>query len=301
MVLDALTKAPAQIFEQVAEFQREQLVYCHNHETSLKAIFGIHTIVLGLTLGGTRMWHYVNKAEAPRNVLRLSRGMTCKAATLGLNLGGGKAVIICDAKKLNSKVLLRKFGQLINNLNGKYITVEDVTMTTKDMEYVRMETKHVAGLPESMGGSGDSSPVTAYGTYMGMKAAAKEAFGSASLAGKRITVQDVDSYSLCALDTTITHLKCRVIVGCANNQLARENEHSPKLVRCGMVYNSDFLLNAGCLINVYSEMTGGSRQGALAQTSNIYDYILQVLNRAEREKSHPKWLPFVKSKSASKP
>jgi leucine dehydrogenase len=342
MVLDAPTQATATIFEQVAEFQHEQVVYCHDHETGLKAIIGIHNTVLGPALGGTRMWHYATEAEALHDVLRLSRGMTYKAAISGLNLGGGKAVIIGDAKKLKNEALLRKFGRFVNNLNGKYITAEDVNMTTKDMEYIRMETKHVAGLPESMGGSGDPSPVTAYGTYMGMKAAAKKAFGSDSLAGKRIAVQgvghvgtylleylqkegaslvltdyyeerayeaasrfgatavaldeiydqDVDIYSPCALgatinDDTINRLKCRVIAGCANNQLAIENEHGPELVRRGIVYAPDFLINAGGLINVYSEVVGTSRQGALAQTEKIYDYTLQVLDRAEQENSHP--------------
>jgi leucine dehydrogenase len=342
MVLDAPTQATASVFEQVAEFQHEQVVYCHDHETGLKAIIGIHNTVLGPALGGTRMWHYATEAEALHDVLRLSRGMTYKAAISGLNLGGGKAVIIGDAKKLKNEALLRKFGRFVNNLNGKYITAEDVNMTTKDMEYIRMETKHVAGLPESMGGSGDPSPVTAYGTYMGMKAAAKKAFGSDSLAGKRIAVQgvghvgtylleylqkegaslvltdyyeerayeaasrfgatavaldeiydqDVDIYSPCALgatinDDTINRLKCRVIAGCANNQLASENEHGPELVRRGIVYAPDFLINAGGLINVYSEVVGTSRQGALAQTEKIYDYTLQVLDRAEQENSHP--------------
>lgn len=342
MVLDAPTQAPASIFEQVAEFQHEQVVYCHDHETGLKAIIGIHNTVLGPALGGTRMWHYATEAEALHDVLRLSRGMTYKAAISGLNLGGGKAVIIGDVKKLKNEALLRKFGRFVNNLNGKYITAEDVNMTTKDMEYIRMETKHVAGLPESMGGSGDPSPVTAYGTYMGMKAAAQKAFGSDSLAGRRIAVQgvghvgtylleylqkegaklvltdyyeerayaaasrfgavavgldeiydqDVDIYSPCALgatinDDTIGRLKCRVIAGSANNQLENENEHGPELVRRGIVYAPDFLINAGGLINVYSEIVGSSRQGALAQTERIYDYTLQVLDKAEQENSHP--------------
>jgi leucine dehydrogenase len=268
--------------------------------------------------------------------------MTYKAAISGLNLGGGKAVIIGDAKTLKTEALLRKFGRFVKNLNGKYITAEDVNMTTKDMEYIRMETKHVAGLPESMGGSGDPSPVTAYGTYMGMKAAAKKAFGSDSLAGKRIAVQgvghvgtylleylqkeganlvltdyyedraleaatrfgakmvgldeiydqDVDIYSPCALgatinDDTIGRLKCQVIAGCANNQLQNEDVHGPALVERGIVYAPDFLINAGGLINVYSEVVGSSRQGALNQTEKIFDITTQVLAKAEQEHSHP--------------
>ncbi|RFP64869.1 Glu/Leu/Phe/Val dehydrogenase [Hymenobacter lapidiphilus] len=332
----------ASIFGQIAEFQHEQVVYCHDHETGLKAIIGIHNTVLGPALGGTRMWHYASDAEALNDVLRLSRGMTYKAAISGLNLGGGKAVIIGDAATMKTEALLRKFGRFVQNLNGKYITAEDVNMTTRDMEFIRMETKHVSGLPESMGGSGDPSPVTAYGTYMGMKAAAKRAFGSDSLAGKRIAVQgmghvgtylleylqkegaqlivsdyyedraldaanrfgaqmvglndiydqDVDIYSPCALGATlnsdtIPRLKCQVVAGCANNQLADENIHGPELVKRGIVYAPDFLINAGGLINVYSEVVGGNREAALIQTEKIYDITTQVLAKAEQEGSHP--------------
>ncbi len=330
------------VFGQIAEFQHEQVVFCHDHETGLRAIIGIHNTVLGPALGGTRMWHYASDADALHDVLRLSRGMSYKAAISGLNLGGGKAVIIGDARTMKTEALLRKFGRFVQNLNGKYITAEDVNMTTKDMEYIRMETKHVAGLPESMGGSGDPSPVTAYGTYMGMKAAAKKAFGSESLAGKRIAVQgvghvgtylmeylqkegaklvltdyyedraleaaarfgavavgldeiydqEVDIYSPCALgatinDDTIERLKCRVIAGCANNQLENENVHGPALVDRGIVYAPDFLINAGGLINVYSEVIGGSRQSALTQTEKIFDYTTQVLLKADEEGTHP--------------
>ena len=117
--------------------------------------------------------------------------MTFKAAISGINLGGGKAVIIGDAKVMKTESFLRRFGKFVNSLNGKYITAEDVNMKTADMEYINMETKHVTGLPESMGGGGDPSPVTAYGVYLGMKATAKKVYGSDSLKGKRVAVQGV--------------------------------------------------------------------------------------------------------------
>lgn len=175
----------------MASMGHEQIVFCHDHETGLKAIIAIHNTTLGPSLGGTRMWVYKNEAEALNDVLRLSRGMTYKAATAGLNLGGGKAVIIGDSKKDKNEALFRRFGKFVNSLSGKYITAEDVGTSTKDMLYVSMETKHVTGLPESMGGGGDPSPVTAYGVYMGMKASAQEAWGNDGLSGKRIAVQGV--------------------------------------------------------------------------------------------------------------
>ena len=172
-------------------YEHENVVFCNDEETGLKAIIAMHDTTLGPALGGTRMWNYNSEEEALRDVLRLSRGMTYKAAISGLNLGGGKAVIIGDSAKDKSEKLMRKFGQFVETLSGKYITAEDVGMNTKDMEYVRMETKHVTGIPKSMGGSGDPSPVTAYGVYMGMKATAKFLWDNDSLNGKRIVVQGV--------------------------------------------------------------------------------------------------------------
>jgi leucine dehydrogenase len=179
------------IFGTLTQLGHEQVVWCHDQATGLKAIIAIHNTVLGPALGGTRMWHYASEQEALTDVLRLSRGMTFKAAISGINLGGGKAVIMGDAKTMKSEAFLRRFGKFVNSLNGKYITAEDVNMKTVDMEYIAMETKHVTGLPESMGGGGDPSPVTAYGVYLGMKAAVKKAYGNDSLANKTIGVQGV--------------------------------------------------------------------------------------------------------------
>jgi leucine dehydrogenase len=334
-------KKDTSIFGQISEYNHEKVVFCHDHETGLKAIIGIHNTVLGPALGGTRMWSYASDAEALNDVLRLSRGMTYKAAISGLNLGGGKAVIIGDAKKDKTEALMRRYGRFVKNLNGAYITAEDVGTTTKDMEYIKMETDHVAGLPEAMGGSGDPSPVTAYGTYMGMKAAAKKVYGSDSLEGKKISVQgvghvggylvellakenaqvfitdiyedrlrevsnkygakvvgmdeiydlDVDIYAPCALgatvnDSTLSRLKCQIIAGSANNQLKDESVHGPALIERGIFYAPDFLINAGGLINVYSELQGYNRESAYAQTERIYGYTLDIFELAEKEGIH---------------
>ena len=177
------------VFDQMDAMDHEQIVFCHDPDTGLKAMIALHNTVLGPGMGGTRMWNYTSEAEAVKDVLRLSRGMTFKNAIAGLNIGGGKAVIIGDVKKLKNEALMRRFGRFVHSLGGRYWTAEDVNMTTRDMEYVRMETPYVAGLPVNMGGSGDPSPVTAYGVYMGMKAAAKKAYGSESLEGKKVIVQ----------------------------------------------------------------------------------------------------------------
>jgi leucine dehydrogenase len=179
------------VFGQLSFDNHEQIVFCNDKDTGLKAIIGIHNTVLGPALGGTRMWNYNNEWEALNDVLRLSRGMTFKSAITGLNLGGGKAVIIGDAKTQKTPELMRKFGEFVHSLSGKYITAEDVGMTTEDMDLVREVTPYVTGISESKGGAGNPSPITAYGVFMGMKAAAKFKFGSDVLEDKSVYVQGI--------------------------------------------------------------------------------------------------------------
>ena len=176
------------VLAHMATMGHEQLLFCNDEETGLKAIIAIHSTVLGPSLGGTRMWKYASEMEALNDVLRLSRGMTYKNSISNLNLGGGKAVIIGDSHSMKSEAFFRRFGKFVESLSGKYITAEDVGISPEDMGWVSKETKHVVGLP---GKSGDPSPVTALGVYMGMKACAKIQFGSDSLAGKKIAVQGV--------------------------------------------------------------------------------------------------------------
>lgn len=179
------------VFGQLSFDNHEQIVFCNDKDTGLKAIIGIHNTVLGPALGGTRMWKYANEWEALNDVLRLSRGMTYKSAISGLNLGGGKAVIIADSKVDKTPEMITRFGQFVNSLSGKYITAEDVGTTTEDMDRIHEVTKFVTGISESRGGSGNPSPVTAYGVYMGMKAAAKYQFGTEKLDGKKVLVQGI--------------------------------------------------------------------------------------------------------------
>lgn len=169
--------------------EHEEVVFCHDPHVGLKAIIAIHNTALGPALGGTRMWNYKNEEEALTDVLRLSKGMTYKAAAAGLNLGGGKAVIIGDSKTQKTEGLFRAFGQFVNSLNGKYITAEDVGTCEADMENIFMETPWVTGIPKDFGGSGDPSPYTAHGVLMGIKATAMKKLGTDSLKGMRIAVQ----------------------------------------------------------------------------------------------------------------
>lgn len=324
------------LFGQLQNYDHEQIVICSEPELGLKAIIAVHNTTLGPALGGVRMWPYHNEQEAIRDVLRLSRGMTYKAAISGLNLGGGKAVIIGDPRTEKNESLFRAFGRYVDSLGGRYITAEDVGINVQNMEWVRMETKYVSGLPKAIGGSGDPSPVTAYGTYMGMKACAKKAYGSDSLKDKRIAIQgaghvssplarmladegaklficdifedkvnklaketgaevvdadsiyglDVDIFSPCALggvvnDDTIPHLNCDIIAGSANNVLDEEDKHGQMLLDHNILYAPDYVINAGGLINVASELEGYNEQRAREQAAKIYDTILDILNYSE--------------------
>lgn len=179
------------VFGQLSFDDHEEIVFCYDKDSGLKAIIGVHNTVLGPALGGTRMWNYANEWEALNDVLRLSRGMTYKSAITGLDLGGGKAVIIGDSKKDKTPEMIKKFGEYVNTLGGKYITAEDVGSTTQDMDMIRDITPYVTGISESRGGSGNPSPVTAYGVFMGLKAATKHQFGSDALQGKRVLVQGI--------------------------------------------------------------------------------------------------------------
>ncbi|WP_353182113.1 Glu/Leu/Phe/Val dehydrogenase [Parapedobacter lycopersici] len=176
-------------FKLMGQFGHQQLVFCNDSATGLQAIIAVHDTTLGPAIGGVRMLPYTNVDEAIDDVLRLSRGMTYKTAVTGINLGGGNAAIIGDHRTQKSEVLLRRFGQFVDRLNGAFIASLDIGTSPRDMEYIHMETNHVAGLPKSLGGSGDSSPFTAKGVYYGIKAALKELYGNDSLAGRTISVQ----------------------------------------------------------------------------------------------------------------
>jgi leucine dehydrogenase len=177
------------VFEQMELREHEQVVHCYDGTAKLRAIIAIHNTTLGPALGGTRMWSFASEEDALRDVLRLSRGMTYKAAVAGLNLGGGKAVIIGDAKKDKTEQLFRSFGRYVDSLGGRYITAEDVGTSVRDMEWVRMETQHVTGISRALGGSGDPSPVTAFGVFHGIRSSVKHLSGKDDLSGQRVAIQ----------------------------------------------------------------------------------------------------------------
>lgn len=324
------------IFNELEQREHEQIVLCSDPDTGLKAIIAVHNTTLGPALGGTRMWNYESEEEALRDVLRLSRGMTYKAAISGLNLGGGKAVIIGDPHIDKTEALFRSFGRFVDGLGGRYITAEDVGMTEREMEWIYSETKYVTGIPKALGGSGNPSPVTGYGVYMGTKACAHKAYGSDSLEGKKIALQgagnvashfarhaakeganlfitdiyedkakvlaeevggefvdpdsiyglNVDIFTPCALggvinDDTIDLFKCDIIAGGANNQLDEEDRHGEMLLEKGIIYAPDYVINAGGIINIASELEGYNEERALQNAGNIYNTITDILEYSD--------------------
>lgn len=177
------------IFDEMVTRDHEQVSFWYDKSTGLKAIIAVHNTVLGPALGGCRVWNYATEEQALTDVLRLSKAMTYKSAVAGLNLGGGKAVIIGDSKTIKSEALLRSFGRFVHSFSGRYITAEDVGTTVNDMELIRNETPYVSGISLSMGGFGDPSPATAWGVYHGIKAAVDHVYANASLKGRVFAVQ----------------------------------------------------------------------------------------------------------------
>jgi leucine dehydrogenase len=325
------------IFETLAQTGHEEVVFCHNKDAGLKAIIAIHNSVLGPALGGLRMWNYATEQDALNDVLRLSRGMTYKAAVSGLNLGGGKAVIIGDPSQDKSEALFRAFGRFVNSLNGRYITAEDVGIDVNDMEFVYKETPFVTGVHQVHGGSGDPSPFTAYGTLQGLMAALQVKFGNEDVGkyayavqgvghvgmefvkllrerGAKVFVTDINKelvqravddhgaeavapdqiydvdaqvYSPCALggtvnENTLPRLKCQVICGAANNQLAND-QIGDEVMRKGILYAPDYAVNAGGLMNVSLEIDGYNRERAMRMLRTIYFNLGRIFEIAERD------------------
>ena len=319
----------------------EQVVFVSDDKSGLKAIIAVHNSNLGPALGGCRMWPYASEEEAVRDVLRLSRGMTYKSAMANLKLGGGKSVIIGNPRTHKTPELLAAFARALEQLNGRYIAAEDSGTSVADMKFMTQFTQHVAGIhdkPSDEGTrSGDPSPATAYGTFIGIQAAVKERLGRDSLDGLRVAVQgvgnvgydlarqlkeagarlwvtdihreplvqagrelgatvvapdeifglDVDVFAPCALgavlnDSTIPQLKASIVAGAANNQLA-EARHGVELMKRGILYAPDYVINAGGIIDVYHERIGFERAALIRHIEGIRDNLMEVFERAREE------------------
>jgi len=333
------------VLMEMANYGHSEVVFCSDNNTGLKAIIAIHDTTLGPALGGLRMKPYETEEAALLDVLRLSRGMTYKSAIAGLNLGGGKSVIIGDPLKDKNEALLRSFGRFVDSLNGKYICAEDMGICVGDMISVSKSTRYVSGLPTSLGGSGDPSGFTALGVLRGIQACAREIFGSDVLRGKRIAIQGLghvgyilaelvhkegaeifcsemvntgalikarnefgatvikpediygvncDIFAPCAIggilnDKTIPRLKCKIVAGAANNQLAVPDRDGPALVKRGIFYAVDYVVNSGGVINVSVEQEPGGYNSEIARkkVDAIYNIMKQIIELARKENTLP--------------
>ncbi|CAH0335182.1 Leucine dehydrogenase [Flavobacterium sp. CECT 9288] len=273
------------VFGQLSFDDHEQIVFCNDKDTGLKAIIGIHNSVMGPALGGTRMFNYANEWEALNDVLRLSRGMTFKAAITGLNIGGGKAVIIGDAKTQKNPALMRKFGEFVHSLSGRYITAEDVGMETADMDIVRDVTPYVTGISESRGGAGNPSPVTAYGVYLGMKAAAKQQFGTDVLSGKKVLVQGIGHVGETLVDYLTKEGAIVTIADINEEKLAEVGaKYNAEIYRGEDLYTADVDIYAPCAMGatlndvtiskLKAKVVAGAANNQLAD-ENIHGALLQ--------------------------
>lgn len=320
----------------------EEVYRAVDPRVGLRALIAVHDTTLGPALGGCRMWHFTREDDALTDVLRLAKGMTYKSAVARTGLGGGKCIIIGDPKTQKTAELFRAMGRFVHTLGGRYMTAEDVGTNEEDMQHMKETTPYVTGLPRNERGSGDPSPFTAMGVFLGIKACVEEAldrgdmkgltvaiqgvgnvgFGVAKQlrdAGARLIVADVneakaksvatqlgaelvdthdihgvkcDVFSPNALgavlnDRTIPQIKAKIVAGGANNQLA-EDRHGAELLRRGILYAPDFLINAGGIINVSCEFLpkGYDEQASLAKVRNIYDALKDVI-KTSRAQSIP--------------
>lgn len=322
------------LFETVTEMGHEQVLFCHDKELNFKAIIALHDTTPGRAMGATRLLPYASEDDALRDVLRLSRGMTYKAACANIPVGGGKAVIIANPENKTDE-MLRVYGRFVDSLKGRFVTGQDMNICPEDVRTMQQETKYVVGVTEKAGGP---APATALGVYLGIKAAVEFQLQKQELNGIKVAVQgtgnvgrnlcdylykngaeifvtdvdrtraeeikhlygatvvepseiyslDVDVFAPCALGailntSTIPTIKASIIAGCANNQLQEEQIHSKMLESKGILYCPDYVINAGGLINVYSEMIDADDAESIEQVNNIYYTLLEIFSKAKQE------------------
>ncbi len=323
------------LFKTLETEEFEEVVYGYDKYTGLKSIIAIHNTALGPAFGGTRMMTYEREEDALKDVLLLGKAMTYKNAAAGINFGGGKAVIIGDARTEKTEALLRAFGRFVEGLGGRFIAGVDIGTDENDMVILQQESKFVTALPTYYGGAGSTSGATAYGVYQGIKAAVEEVFDDKQLNGKSVAIQgaghigfplakylsdegvkvfitdikqdaldkvketipeieivepdkiydlDVDIFSPCALgailnDNTIPRLKCKLIAGSANNQLADEEKHCQMIKDRGIVYVVDYILSAGGVINNSQQYNshGYNKEAAYSQVAKIGNNVKSIL------------------------
>ena len=237
-----------EILEQMGSEGHEQLVVVSDAGSGLKAVIAIHDTTLGPACGGTRIWPYKSEQEAIWDALRLSRAMTYKSAAADLPLGGGKGVIIADSHTEKTEALVRAYGRFVDTLGGRYLTTTDVGSSGRDMEYIKQETDYVVGLPTTAGGSGDTSIMTGLGIYMGMKACAKEAWGSDSLQGKTVAMQGFGKVATHTAHHLMKENATLIVTDVFEGALDRARDLGLQVVKPDEIYRLDCDIFAPCAL-----------------------------------------------------
>jgi leucine dehydrogenase len=336
-------EAPVDLFEYADDLRYGELHLQIERELDLHVIVAIHDLKRGPAIGGCRFIEYPSTDDALRDAMRLARGMTYKAAITRLPHGGGKAVIVRPPNLTDEqrRKMFTEYGKFVDRLNGQYVTCEDSGTTVGDMDVIHEQTDHVLGYASEEGGSGDPSPVTAFGVRRGIEAAVDHTYERSTLEGIEVAIQgvgsvgyylaeeldelgaeltvtdvddeavercvaefgatavdpdeifdvDCDIFAPCALgavldDDTIPRLRCDIVAGAANNQLA-ESRHGSMLLERDILYAPDYAINAGGLINVAQEYEGYDRSAAMNKAESIYATMLEIFERAETEETSP--------------
>lgn len=324
------------------EFDKhEQIVFCSDADSGLQAIIAVHNTYRGAALGGCRMWPYASEEEALRDALRLSRGMTYKSALANLPLGGGKSVILGDPRRDKTREKLLALGECIEKLSGSYITAEDSGTSVMDMEVIGERTRYISGVAKGTEHGGDPSPSTAYGTFVGLRAAVRHRLNTDDLRGLRVAIQglgnvgyhlaryladagaelyvtdihaahvaravaelgatavepciihaiDVDVFSPCAMggvinNETVEDIHASIVAGAANNQLAT-SAHGLRLCERDILYVPDYVLNAGGIIDIAYQHSGGDKEVMRKHIEGIEDTLEEIFSRAAAESRSP--------------
>lgn len=319
----------------------EEIIYCNDKETGLKAIIALHDTTLGPGTGGCRFYPYQSEEDALNDVLRLARGMTYKSAISGLSFGGGKSIIIGDPSKIKTEKLLERYGEFVESLKGRYITAKDVGIDSNDLRVIYKKTKHILGVEGTPNSSGNPSPATAFGMIQGIGAIAKEILNKNSLEGLHFAIQGIGSVgyyliedlhskgaqiTICDIDQeavlqcsqkfnvevvdvekiydvkcdffvpcamggilnseTIPRLKCKIVAGSANNQLAIPQD-GYTLMKKGIFYAPDYVINAGGIINIAEEYRGYNKNRAFDRIAQIYQTMIEIIHRSQEENKPP--------------
>jgi len=268
------------IFDRMKKGSHEQLIFCFNRPTGLKAIIAIHDTTLGTSVGGTRLMQYATEEDAIVDALRLSETMTLESASLESDMGGGKAVLISHGDDEPDEAYFRAFGRFVEGLKGRFVTYPAFGTSDREFRYVRRETASVIPME-------GNHELTAFGVISGMKACIRELSGHKSLGGVHVAVQGVP----CAIgrilnDDTIPRLRCRIVAGAASDTLEKPR-HAELLKERGILFAPDFVIGGAELFQTEPELKGAPPERLREEARRVYDVMADIITEAKKEETTP--------------